>query len=418
MKSLTKRIVLFLTLFIIMTTIPVAAQWSWQGQIYFGVNQNLALPVIFNGNVDVTVAEGFTVRAPQYVKGNGYTMTKKGGGRFWFQADNPDFNSDIIYVGKSDTVQLDGIFGQFQNDSIGYLYTGSLISSNDSTSFFYLNQNDTVVQTFDASGYNNTNTNLFIRSVSKSTLRIIKSSDSLAGRVDVPFGGTLYIDGTYNAEIGIMGGGKLITGENSVVLGGHKDYATFANTFSSSAIALANATMQIGAYNGPSLVNVVSGNVSQLEGSTLKIDVYNPNTNWNLTSASTPGISAVFPVEWQSSFSDKIYMGAGNYIFDIYSGNTIDVNWAPAYKYSIARDTVFYLPVILLNTSSQQIIGANNVTVNQTLPGWKTEFFIGDGNNGTTSGWGYIKGKKIRMKKNATLRGVQDNGIYPNPVSV
>ncbi|MDR2384376.1 MAG: hypothetical protein LBD80_01750 [Tannerella sp.] len=403
MKRITILFLMFVTL---ITTIPAAAQWSWQGVIYFGVNQNLALPVIFNGDVYVTIANGFTVRAPQAVKGNGYKMYKKGGGRFWFQVDNPLFDSDIIYVEKADTVQLNGIFGPFVNDSIGYSYSGSLVSSADSTSFFYLHQNDTVVQTFDASGYNNTNTNLYIYSDTKSTLRMIKSSDKLAGRIILPNEGTLYIDGAYNAKI-LVEGGKLITGENSSA---NKDYATFANTFNDSTITISSATMQIGAYAGPSLVNVKSGNVIQENNSTIKIDVYNPATNWGLTSIS--GIST----NWTSSFSDRIYMEEKNYIFK--TGSKIEANWNPAYIASIANDTVFYLPVIMLKTSSLQIEGANNVTVVQTLPGWKTDFFIGNGNNGTTQGWGYIRGKKIFMKKSATLYDVQNNGTYPNPVSI
>ncbi|MDR0835543.1 MAG: hypothetical protein LBN11_03045, partial [Tannerella sp.] len=193
-----KRITLFLLINIALAAAgPVAAQWAWQGQLYFGVNQNLFLPVNIVGDVDVTVAEGFTVRAPAYVRGNGHTMIKKGGGRFLFQVANPDFDANIVYVGKSDTVQLDGTFGQNMGaTTTGFLYTGNIISSPDSISFFYLHQDNAVVQTFDAHGYNNTNTNLHIYSDKPSTFRLIHSSDSLAGKVELSSGGTLYIDGT------------------------------------------------------------------------------------------------------------------------------------------------------------------------------------------------------------------------------
>jgi uncharacterized repeat protein (TIGR01451 family) len=383
-----KKIIFLWIGYTILFTVPAVAQWSWKGQLYFGTNQNLFIPVVFIDSVEITIAQGFTVRSPGSVTGNGYPMCKKGGGRFWFQADNPLFDSNIIYAGNSDTVQLNGIFGQFINDSIGYLYTGSLISSDDSTSFFYLNQNDTVVQTFDASGYNNTNTNLYIYSDTGSTLRIIKSSDSLAGRVHFSKGGVLYMDGTYNAEVSVTGG-KLITGENSVAVPAvHHDYAIFRNTFNDSTLTISASIMQIGTYKGPSLVHVASGNIYQDAGSTLEIDVYNPNTNWNLT----PGIHP----EWvyQTSFSDKIYLAGGDYKFE--ANSRINVSWDPVYMASIMDDTVFYLPVIMLNNPSlQHITGENNVTVNQTMPGWVLKFFIGDGNNGTQIGWAYIKGEEI-----------------------
>jgi hypothetical protein len=388
-----KKIALFCVLLItLISPISATAQWSWEGQIYFGLNQNLFIPVTFNGDVYVTVANGFTVRAPQAVVNTAYTMYKKGGGRFWFQSDNPLFTRNIVYVGKSDTVRLDGIFGPFVNDSIGYLYGGSIISSNDSISFFHLHQNDTVVQTFDASGYNHLNTNLYVYSDTRSALRIIKSSARLAGRVIIPNSGTLYIDGTYNAKVSVTGG-KLITGENSV--DGYRDYAVFANTFNDSTITVNNATMQIGTYAGPSLAYVKSGNVIQENGSALKIDVYNPNPpiSWNLT----PGIHS----DWKSSFSDRIYMEGKDYIFK--TNSKIDVNWDTAYISSIADDTAFYLPVIMLNNASaQQIGGVNDVTANQTLPGWRINFITGDGSNGTQTGWGYIKGKKIQLPDNVS----------------
>jgi hypothetical protein len=386
-----KRIVLFYALVLsLFTTIPVAAQWSWQGSLYFGINQNLFLPVTIIGDVEITVADGYTLRAPQAVTGNGYTMTKKGGGRFWFQADNPLFDANIVYVGKSDTVQLDGIFGQFINDSIGYSYTGNLISSNDSVSLFYLHQNDTVVQTFNASGYNNTNTNLYILNDTKSTLRMIKSSDKLSGIVHISDSGTLYIDGTYKAKI-LVSDGKLITGENSIA--GHRDYATFASWASGdTTIAIDNAVMQIGMYNGPSLLNNTSGNIYQNNNSVLEIDVYNPATSWNLT----PGIHP----DWTNSFSDRLYI-AGNYTFD--TGSEINVNWDSAYVASIAYLDTFYLPVIM-TPAPGHITGANNVSIDQSLPEWELEFIVSAGQSGTTSGWGYIKGIKKPVVKRRTVQ--------------
>jgi uncharacterized repeat protein (TIGR02543 family) len=415
-----KRLALYILLIpMLLTSANSVAQWAWQGQLYFGVNQNLFVPVNIVGDVDVTVAEGFTVRSPQEIIGNGFTMVKKGGGRFWFQNDNPSFDANIVYVGKSDTVQLDGIFGHFQNDSIGYLYAGNIISSDDSVSFFYLHQNDTVVQTFNAHGYNNLNTNLYLYSDTKSTLRLIHSSDSLAGKVELSNGGTLYIDGTKKAKV-LVKNGLLITGENSAVSPVVKDYARFASwTSTDTAIAINNTTMQIGAYNGPSLAFIDSGNVYQDNNSILKIDVYDPNGTWSLTTgihtdwANPTSSTDTIP----ASLSDKIYMKKGNYNFG--TGSKIDVNWNPAYIATLTGD-VFYLPVIMTTpTSGASVInGANNVTVDQTLPGWLLRFIIGDGTDGTNPGWGYITGSKIMMKKTATLNGVQDNGTYPNPVSV
>jgi hypothetical protein len=112
-------------------------------------------------------------------------------------------------------------------------------------------------------------------------------------------------------------------------------------------------------------------------------------------------------------------MKKGNYNFG--TGSRINPTWDPAYPASITADT-FYLPVIMTTptTGTSVITGASNVTVDQTLEGWLLEFFIGDGTHGTEIGWGYIRGLRVKMKKTSKLNwnGIQDNGTYPNPVSV
>jgi hypothetical protein len=434
MKRITFLILLMTFLIALMTTRPVAAQMTWKDvKLYFRLNQNLTLPLILKGDSSsVWVEQGFTAYAPKPVTGDSnFDLIKKGGGRFWFRADsNFNFSANIVYKEKADTVQVDGVFGPYVNDSIGYLYTGNLISSNDSISFFYLNQKDTVVQTFVAKGYNNRNINLHIYNATKSKLRLTRSSDSLAGKVDIPHGGTLYIDGAYNARVFVKGG-KLITGEDSIGGNIYKDYAKFsefvntnASTFTDmAAIVTDGSIMQIGAYNNrPSLVLVDSGNIIQMDRSVLEIDVYNPNditVFGNKSDISGESIERI-DTAWAKSFSDRIYLKTGDYKFE-QPGDTIKARWSPEYIASIAGDTVFYLPVIMLRNPAapQQITGEDNVTVKQSLPGWVLEFYIGEASNERTQqGWGYIRGRKILMKKNAILNGVQDNGTYPNPVSV
>jgi uncharacterized repeat protein (TIGR01451 family) len=434
MKRITVRVLVKIFLMTLMTTPPVVAQMTWKdASLYFGLNQNLALPLLLKSDSSsVWVEQGFTVYAPKPVSGDkGHDLIKKGGGRFWFRADTKYYlNANIVYKGKADTVQLDGIFGPYINASTGYLYTGNLISSSDSTSFFYLNQKDTVVQTFVAKGYNNRNINLHIYSATKSKLRLTRSSDSLAGRIDIPHGGTLYIDGTYNARVFVKDG-KLITGEDSTGGSVHQDYARFSEfvktnvaTFTdSAAIVVENSIMQIGAYNDrPSLAFVDSGHVIQRNHSILEIDVYDPGAVYTNVSNISGESFQLIDKAWTESFSDRIYLKSGNYKFE-QPGDTIKAKWSAAYRTLIANDTVFYLPVIMLRNKSgvpQQIMGGNNVTVKQTLPGWVLEFYIEKeaGIIGRPQGWGYIRGRKIFMKKDATLKSVQDNGTYPNPVSV
>jgi hypothetical protein len=318
------------------------------------------------------------------VTGNGYTLYKRGGGRFWFMADNMNFGSDIVYLGKSDTVRLDGVFGTLVNNSVGYVHTGKIFSSSDSISFFHLHQHDTVVQTFNAHGYNRTNTNLYLYSDTRSKLRITHSSDSLAGTVHLSAGGTLYIDGTYDAKILVADTGLLITGENSIAIPVHPDYATFAShtAGNDTAIAVSTSILQVGGGLQPSLVNVSAGHIVLRDSSTLKIDVFSPKKSWNLTQGIHSG--------WNNAFSDKIYLDGGNCYFAPKS--RIDVNWDTAYLSTVKCDTVFYLPVIMLGSGS--IVGANNVTVNQNLPSCTLSFVIGDGGaNGTVAGWGYVKCK-------------------------
>ncbi len=367
-------------------TMRVQAQWSWQGSLYFGVNQNLAMPVNINGDVDVTVAESRTVRAPQAVKGNGHTLTKKGGGVLWFQAHNPAFDADIVYAGKADTVRLTGTFGVNVGGETGYLYEGALSGSPDSLSLFHIHQNADTVQTLDAyaygTGYAVQNTNLYILHDTESTLRIIRSSDSLCGTVRSSGGGVLYMDGSNNATIRVDSGSRLITGENSV--DSHADYATFASHLSYPAIGVYGSTMQIGARTGPSLVNVSAGDVT-FDGGVLHIDVYDPNGNYTLTNVA-PG--------WQGSFSDKIYLKSGNFSF-AGTMTMLDVAWSDAYLASVAQADTFYLPVIMTYTTTQQITNADQVRFSQPLPGRYLRFVIGDGTDGTTVGWGYIMGVKI-----------------------
>jgi hypothetical protein len=370
-----------------MIALPASAQWTWKGQLYFNTNQNLYLPVNFADSVDISVGQGFTVKAPAAVRSNGYTMCKRGGGRFWFMADNPLFDGNIVYRGKSDTVRLDGVFGPFVNSAVGYMYAGSIVSSPDSLSFFHLHQNDTTVQTFKASGYNRTNKNLYIYSDTRSKLRITHSSDSLAGTVRLSAGGRLYIDGSYDAKIWVSDSSRLITGENSVA--GHSDYANFANSgVNDTAIVVSRGSvLQIGERHSPSLAHVEGGHLVQRDGSTLEIDVYDPRASWNLTD----GIHTNWKSSVDSSFSDRIYLGHGDYFFG--ADSKIRLNCAPAYIDSIASDSVFYLPVIMLNTY-HQINGAGNVSVHQNLGGWHLEFILGDGNNNTVNGWGYVRGRR------------------------
>jgi uncharacterized repeat protein (TIGR02543 family) len=397
-------------LLLFLTNYDVSAQVSMKGQVYFKTNQNLRLPVTFFGDVGITVAEGFTVRAPKSVKGNGYTMTKKGSGMFWFQAHNPLFDSDIVYAGKPGSIYLSGTFGPYVDAKTGHLYLGSITSSNDMTSPFFIDQKDTVVQTLNASSYTTANTNLYIEKKSGSTLRIINSANTLSGKIFSGKGGTLYMDGALNAHVKVTENGLFITGNNSTA----KDYASFGSSsaFNDSTITVSHSTMKIGDYAGPSLLRVRSGNVINEGKSTVEIDVYNPATNWGLS----PNIHS----DWNfpNSFSDKIYLEKGNYVFK--APTVMDVTWDPAYSASIAGREVFYLPVIMLQSAaSQHITGGELVELKQTLPGWRIEFAIGDGGaNGPVQGWGYIKGSKIMMQKNASIDGDSDNGTHANPVSV
>ncbi|MDR1674926.1 MAG: DUF11 domain-containing protein, partial [Tannerella sp.] len=409
-----KKIILFATLVLgLFTIVPAAAQWSWEGEIYFESDQDLFLPVIINSDVEITVANGATVRATDSVRGNGHTMYRKGEGRFWFMAPvNHGFDADIVFrnINSSnlDSILLTGTFGSFVDDATGYSHSGSIRSEDASGGSFYFHQNDTVVQTFDAVRFGRRPVHFYHDT--KSTLRLIHSSDSLSGRVALTGGGTLYVDGSHDAEIAVSGG-RLITGKDSIE---GEEHVTFAGSSTAPALLADNGThLQVGDGNRPSLVKVTAGDVVQGEKSVLEIDVYEPK-NWGLTT-DVSGEADVDTV-WKKSFSDMIYIGSGKYTFG--DNDTIHVNWTPEYLSSIASEDTFCLPVIMLGNSSLSIENPDKVTVPQTLRGWVTKFLIGDGSNNTQSGWGYVKGEKIRMYKEATLNGVPFNGRYANPVSV
>lgn len=393
-KTIMRRTVLIFGCMALLSGLAtkVQAQWSWQGLLYFEANQNLAMPVNINGDVDVTVGESRTVRAPQAVKGNRYILTKKGGGVLWFQSHNPAFDAGIVYAGKADTIRLTGTFGTNTGGTAGYLYEGALSGSPDSVSLFHIHQGADTVQTLDASAYGTghtvQNTNLYILHDTESTLRVIRSSDSLWGTVRSSGGGILYMDGSNNANVRVDNSSRLITGENSV--DNHADYATFASHFGNAkAIDVYSSTMQIGTRTGPSLVNVSAGDVTFDDGM-LHIDVYDPNGGYVLTNI-VPG--------WQGSFSDKIYLASGSFIFEG-TVTTLDVAWSNAYLTSVAQKDTFYLPVIMLNSATQQIENADRVRFSQVLPGRILRFVIGDGTDGTTSGWGYIRGVKSSFPDN------------------
>ena len=380
------------------------AQVSMGGQMNFSLNQHFALPVSFHDNVDILVANGFTVSMGGSVTGNGYTLYKRGGGRFWFQADNKNFGSDIVYLGKSDTVRLDGVFGQLVNDSIGYLHTGKIFSSPDSISFFHLHQHDTAIQTFAANGYNRTNRNLYIYHDTKSMLRLVRSSDSLAGTVHLANGGRLYIDGTYNASLLITDTSRMITGENSARATVKPDYADFANLApNDSAIALSLSTLQIGGRAAPSLARITDGHVVLRDSSTLEIDVFSPKKAWHLST----GVHNSWQSASDSAFSDRLYLVEGNCYFR--EKSQITVNCDTAFLSFIACDTVFYLPVVMIDNGTIQ--GAENVTVNANLPAYQLTFAVGDGGaNGTVAGWGYVK-----CKNTAASNIPPDIRVYVKP---
>ncbi|MDR3251127.1 MAG: FG-GAP-like repeat-containing protein [Tannerella sp.] len=378
-----KRLILMIGL-VFYATVSAFSQWSWGGQIYYGYGSSVG-NISFNSDVELWIAEGRTLTVGN-VATHGFSLTKHGGGTLVISGDNPEWDGDIIYGSRADSIVLAGTLGHFVNDSVGHLYTGSIISSPDSVNVFVINQPDAEVQTFDTYGYRNSGRGLTIIQSGKSCSRFVRSSHSLMANIELRNAGVVYIDGEYHTErIAVTNGGTLIMGENSA--DGIRDVVSFDRNGPDSPFEILNfaksTVLQIGNYYGPTLAQL-SGTV--IHSGTLKIDVYDPGVYWDLT-ADMP--------DWAGSFSDKIEIDSGEYIFN--DGAGIDIAFDPAFESAVIQsDADYFLPLVIVDRPAlSPITGANRVKVVQNFPGWNMSFFVGDGMYGTRIGWGYIKMSKI-----------------------
>jgi len=364
----------------------------------------------FYNDVSLRIGPSATVKIARVIT-RGFSLTKSGEGILVIAGENPGWDGVIKYGTFSDSIVLEGTLGQNTHgftsseavSNTTFYDASGIIPAADTVSKFIINQNDTVVQTFNfANSPSPPGSHLIINHYGSSFSRFIHTDSTLSASFSVRDSGTLYIEGLKQVgHIRAMGKSRIITGGGHASAG-YAEVTRFdnpTNQYVTEAFVIDDsATLRIGAIAAPSLA-VIDGEVQQR--GRLEIDVFDPDS---------------FAVE-----SDQILIDSGWYVFG--DEAAIQLNIAPQFEAYIEPLEEYFLPVIMLQypSAARTIEGADNVNVIHNVSSdWQVDFVKGDGNNGTVQNWGYVRFRRIRVKmtKSASLNGVAGNGSYPNPVAV